>query len=130
MRQNPLVAVVLVVAVTATVQPVLAQTVDYSKAERFLSWTASSLIAGDEVSPNWIGHANRFWYRNKTGAGFQFVVVDAVRKTQGPLFDHARLAAAMSLANDTSYVPHKLPFTSFSFVRDESAITFRLGKKR
>ena len=111
-------------------RPVLAQTIDYAKAERLLSWHASSLIAGDDVNPGWMAGGNRFWYRNKTGSGHAFVVVDPVRNTQGPLFDHARLAASMSLAADTSYEPHKLPFSTFDFVRGEMAIAFRAGRRQ
>jgi dipeptidyl-peptidase 4 len=107
-----------------------AQTVDYSKAERMLSWHAQSLIAGDAVNPNWIGRSSRFWYRNKTGNGHAFVLVDPARNTQAPLFDHARLAAALSLAADTAYEHNKLPFSSFDFTRDESHIAMRVGRKR
>ncbi len=36
----------------------------------------------------------------------------------------------MSMANDTSYLPDKLPFSSFDFQKNETAIAFRVGKKR
>ena len=123
------VAAFLALAASAA-SPLTAQTPDYMKAERFLSWHASPLISGDDVNPTWIANGNRFWYRNKTGSGTQFMIVDPVRNTQGPLFDHARLAAALSLANDTTYEPHKLPFNTIRFVKDEGSITFRLGKKQ
>jgi dipeptidyl aminopeptidase/acylaminoacyl peptidase len=110
--------------------PAVAQTPDYSRAERFLSWHANGLIAGDQVNPTWIAGGDRFWYRNKTGSGHEFTVVDPSRSSRNPLFDHARLASAMSLAADTSYEPHKLPFTSFAFLRGESAIEFRTARKR
>jgi dipeptidyl aminopeptidase/acylaminoacyl peptidase len=110
--------------------PAAAQTPDYSRADQLLSWNASLLISGDEVAPRWMFGGNRFWYRNKTGSGYLFTLVDPVRNTQGPLFDHARLAAALSLANDSSYIGEKLPFSSFEFLRNESAIGFRLGRKR
>ena len=44
----------------------LAQTVDYSHAERFLTWNTERMIAGAEVVPNWLktGDTDRFWYRN------------------------------------------------------------------
>src|SRR6185503_8779290 len=106
------------------------QTPDYSRADRFLSWNAANLIAGDDVNPNWIAKSDRFWYRNKTGSGVEFVVVDPVRNTKGLLFDTGRLASAMSLAKDTAYDPNKLPFTTFELVKNESAIAFRLGKKQ
>jgi dipeptidyl aminopeptidase/acylaminoacyl peptidase len=107
-----------------------AQEIDYSRAEQFLNWNASNLISGDQVSPVWLEDGNRFWYRNKTGSGSEFVLIDPVRNRRSPVFDHARLAAALSVANDTSYEPHKLPFQSFDFVDSERAIEFNLSKKR
>lgn len=108
--------------------PGAAQTPDYARAERMLSWNASSLVSGDQVNPEWMTGGNRFWYRNKTSNGFEFILVDPVRNTRAPLFDNYRLAAAMSLANDTAYNPDKLPFGSFEFQRGETAISFRVGK--
>ena len=105
-----------------------AQQVDYTRGEQFLY--TSQMIAGDQVRPRWMEDDNRFYYRNKTGSGYQFVLVDPIRNAQGPLFDQYRMAAAMSLANDTTYNPDKLPFSTFRFLRDESAIGFRVGKKQ
>jgi dipeptidyl aminopeptidase/acylaminoacyl peptidase len=74
---------------------------------------------------------NRFWYRNKTGNGHEFILVDAAQSSRTSLFDHNRLASVMSVANDSSYIGRKLPFNSFEFVNDdESVIGFRLGEKR
>ncbi|NIS34068.1 MAG: hypothetical protein GWN73_27020, partial [Actinobacteria bacterium] len=54
----------------------------------------------------WLPDGNRFWYRNKLKNGAaEFVLIDPVRDTRAPVFDNARLAAAMSLANDTAYDP-------------------------
>ena len=107
-----------------------AQQVDYRRAERFLSWHTNDLIAGGQVNPTWLDDGNRFWYRNNTGGGAEFVLVDPVRNTKAPVFDHARLAAAMSLANDTAYEPHKLPFQSFEFIDGEQGIEFNARRKR
>jgi dipeptidyl aminopeptidase/acylaminoacyl peptidase len=115
----------LLTAATAT-----AQTPDYRRAEQFLSWNTATMVSGDQVNPVWLKDGNRFWYRNKTKAGSEFVLVDPVRASRAPLFDHARLAAALSLANDTSYEPHKLPFSTFDFVDGERAIEFNASKKR
>jgi dipeptidyl aminopeptidase/acylaminoacyl peptidase len=112
--------------------PAATQEVDYARAERFLTWHTTGLIAGDQVNPNWYetGDRDRFWYRNKTGSGYEFVFVDPSNGTRRPLFDHYRLAASMSLANDTSYVPDKLPFSSFEFIEGESTIAFTAGQRR
>ena len=125
------VALALVAAVTGP-SPALAQTVDYSRAERFLTWNTERLIAGAEVTPNWMetGDTERFWYRNNTGSGYEFVLVDPAAGSREPLFDHYRLAGAMSLANDTSYVPDKLPFSMFRFGGSESEIEFATNSRR
>ncbi len=105
--------------------------VDYRRAEMLLRWHTDPLISGDRVSPEWINGSDRFWYRNKTSTGHEFIRVDPGRNAQGPLFDHYRLAAALSMSNDTAYTPHKLPFDEFEFVDDdESRITFDHAKRR
>jgi dipeptidyl aminopeptidase/acylaminoacyl peptidase len=107
-----------------------AQRVDYTRAERFLPWNASPIVAGDSVRPNWMVDKTRFWYRNKTGSGAEYVLVDPVRNTRSLLFDNGRLAAAMSVARDTAYEPGRLPFTSFRFTDHERAIEFSANRKR
>ncbi|MCU0636204.1 MAG: S9 family peptidase [Gemmatimonadaceae bacterium] len=110
-----------------------APTPDYSRAEQFLTWNVARLITGDEVNPQWYKDGTRFWYRNKTRGGSEFIAVDPARGSRAPLFDHARLAAALSLAADTAYDPAKLPFRTFRFAKDgddESTIEFRAGRRQ
>ena len=107
--------------------------VSYNRAERLLPWNTSLLVSGDSVRPQWYLDGNRFWYRNKTANGAEFVTVDPVKNTRALLFDNTRLAAAMSVASDTSYDPTKLPFRTFKFSADgrkEDEIEFATGKKR
>ncbi|MFN0177489.1 MAG: DPP IV N-terminal domain-containing protein [Gemmatimonadales bacterium] len=111
----------------------LSAQIDYSRAERLLSWHTARLISGDSVRPRWYPDGNRFWYRNKTATGAEFVTVDPVRNLRGLLFDNARLAAAMSTARDTAYDPDRLPFASFQFTNDgqnEREIEFTANRKR
>lgn len=110
-----------------------AQQVSYTRAEQLLDWNTSLLTTGDEVRPQWLLDGTRFWYRNKTSNGADFVIVDPSRNTRGILFDNTRLAAAMSIANDTSYDPARLPFRTFKFTDDgknEREIEFAANKKR
>ncbi len=87
---------------------------DYARAEQFLSANAGTLVSGDQMNPEWLS-SDRFWYRSRTTEGTQFVLVDARARSRAPAFDHARLAAALSVASDTTYVPTKLPFSSIHF---------------
>lgn len=107
-----------------------AQEVDYNRAERFLSWHTSGMVAGDGVDPNWFEDGRRFWYRNSLGEGHEFVFVDPGARSRRQLFDHHRLASAMSMADDTSYVGTKLPFDDFEFGQEMRTIEFDARKKR
>jgi dipeptidyl-peptidase-4 len=111
----------------------LAAQITYTRAERLLPWHTSQLISGDQVNANWLLDGNRFWYRNKTAVGAEFVLVDPVSNSRTLLFDNSRLASALSIANDTSYDPNKLPFQNFRFTADgknEKEIEFNTGRRR
>ncbi len=103
---------------------------DYNRAEHFLNWHTETLVSGDEVEPAWLEDGRRFWYRNRLGEGHEFVFVDPSSATRRQLFDHHRLAAAMSTADDTSYVGTKLPFDDFDFVDELTSIEFDARKRR
>jgi dipeptidyl aminopeptidase/acylaminoacyl peptidase len=98
---------------------------DYARAERLLGFNAEKLAAGYEVEPRWLD-GDRFWYRNRTGHGHEFVLVDPGAATRRPAFDHARLAAALSVAADTAYEPSKLPFDEFFLADGGRAIRFEV----
>lgn len=97
----------------------------YQRAEQFLGRNARTLVFHDQVAPQWLD-GDRFWYRDRTPKGEEFILVDPGARSRAPAFDHARLAAALSVAADTSYEPSKLPFQSFEFV-DGVSIRFTVG---
>ncbi|MGH7459470.1 MAG: DPP IV N-terminal domain-containing protein, partial [Longimicrobiales bacterium] len=108
-----------------------AATPDYRRAEQFLGWNTATMVAGDVVNPVWLDDGNRFWYRNKIQAGAEFILVDPAANVKRQAFDHARLAAAMSMAKDTSYEPHKLPFNTFNFAKGKpNVIEFSASRRR
>ena len=120
----------LAVATVLLPDAVVGQDVDYNRAERFLGWHTSTMISGDQVAPNWLEDGRRFWYRNRMGEGHEFVLIDPVATSRRQLFDHHRLASAMSMADDTSYVGTKLPFDDFEFTEELRSIAFDARKKR
>ena len=109
-----------------------AQGQDYPRAEQFLTWNALRNVYHDQVVLNWYRDSTRFWYRVNTREGFQFVTVNPATGTRAPLFDNARLAAALSIAADTALSPGKLPFATVAFDqdgRDEGALRLRIGTR-
>ena len=99
---------------------------DYARAERFLGANAQELVTNDAIQPRWIagGQSEQFWFRNRTERGYEFVVVDAATGARRLAFDHARLAAALSVAADTAIDPDKFPFREIRFVDGQRAVRF------
>ena len=112
----------------AAAQPRRSMTERYARAEQMLPWNTTRVVFGDQVQPQWYKDGTRFWFRNKTRTGAEFLHVDPLAGTVRPLFDNGRLAAAITAAADTSYDPNKLPFQTFKFLKDgedERNIEFR-----
>ena len=123
----------VVAAVAALIPIATPAQVSYARAEQLLSWNTDNLVSGDQVQPQWLKDGNRFWYRNKTADGAEFVLIDPVLNARRLLFDHDKLATAMSVAGDTAFEGKKLPFRTFRFTADgdnEKEIEFNANKKR
>jgi dipeptidyl aminopeptidase/acylaminoacyl peptidase len=101
----------------------------YQRAERFGSAEMGRLVLGARVEPHWSADGNRFWYRRETATGARFLLVDAERGTQEPVFDHERLARALAAASGTRVSAAKLPFTSIALPEGSRDVCFRLGSQ-
>jgi dipeptidyl-peptidase 4 len=105
-------------------------TADYARAERFLAAAVNPLVVGGTVTATWLAD-DRFTYRSATGDGSgEFLLVDPVKKTRTPAFDHTRLAAALATASATTVDPKKLPFQTIELSADGAAVSFDVGTKR
>src|SRR5512133_3862129 len=82
-------------------------TADYARAERFLGPNVAPLVVGGSVAANWLPD-DRFSYRNQLADGYEFVLVTPATRSRRPLFDHLRLAAALSRASGGTYTAHAL----------------------
>jgi dipeptidyl-peptidase-4 len=102
---------------------------DYARAEKFLAASVTPLVFGATVRPTWLTDG-RVWYRNAIAEGFEYVFVDPARRTRARAFDHARLAAALSVAADTTYEPFRLPFTQFDLAQHGQSIQFETRGRR
>jgi len=103
-------------------------TADYARAENFMNYRTAPLAFGT-VRPNWITD-ERFWYRNTTPRGSEFLVFEVVQGTRRPAFDHTKLAAALSSAASSKFDALHLPFTEFEFSPDSQGIMFNVRAQR
>ncbi|HSD31161.1 MAG TPA: DPP IV N-terminal domain-containing protein [Gemmatimonadales bacterium] len=102
---------------------------DYARAERFLGYNTNPLVSGATVRPGWLT-ADRFWYLNTTADGVEYVLVDPARRSRAPAFDHARIAAALSRAADSTYDARHLTLGALSFSARLDSISFDARGRR
>ncbi|MEE8135097.1 MAG: DPP IV N-terminal domain-containing protein, partial [Gemmatimonadales bacterium] len=105
-------------------QPPVVTAEDYARAEQFLGRSTSPLVIGGTIRLTWISD-DRAWYRATSAEGSEFRLIDAATGSQGPVFDHARLADALSAVADTTYDGRALPFTQIEFPSD-SELAFQI----
>ena len=88
----------------------------------------ANLVFKGQVSPHWIQNNTCFWYRNDLrGGAKEFILVNAEKGTREKVFDHAKLAAALTKATGTEYQPDHLPFSEIEVAEDLQAILFQVG---
>ncbi len=101
---------------------------DYARAEKAMGYNTNPLVFRSGVRPSWMS-GERFWYRITTPEGSEFILIDPAKGARAPVFDHARLAAALTKAVGTPYDAHHLPFMSFEFSNNEQTISFTVRNR-
>ena len=103
---------------------------DYARAEKFLAAAVNPLVIGGSVTASWLPD-DRFTYRRSTADGTEFVLVDPTKRTQGPAFDHEKLAATLSKAAGAgaTFDPKRLPFQSIELSADGASVAFDIDRR-
>lgn len=116
----------LTVALAATPVAVAAQEVDYHRAD--VIRTAGTYVLGASIDPTWLDDSVRFVYTStgKTDYGTVYLV-DPARAARRVYFDHARMAARISMAADTIIDPSHFP--DFTPVDSGRSVEFIVHKK-
>ena len=101
---------------------------DYVRAEKFTPANTTRLVFGT-VRPSWLKD-DRFWFREATPEGNEFAVMDAATGKRSTLFEHSKLAAALSSAANASYESKHLPFEQVELSADEQTVEFNVRGRR
>jgi dipeptidyl-peptidase 4 len=113
---------------TAIAQQKALTAADYARAEKFMGYYTNPLVFHN-IRPAWLPDG-RFWYRDYSAEGNEFVVFDPVKQTREPAFDHEKVASALSKAAGKSYDRWHLPFARFEYSADGKSILFAIAGKR
>ena len=119
----------LVIPCIAQTAPRALTDADYARAEKFMGYNVNPLVF-HAVRATWLPDG-RFWYRDTSEQGVEFMAFDPATKAAAPLFDHARLAAALgSAARGRQFDPHHLPFQTVELSDDGRTLTLEAGPRR
>ena len=99
---------------------------NYDLAYKFSPKSIAKLVHSTAVRPHWLKNGNKFWYQYKTTAGSKYYIVDADRRSKSELFDNDKMAAWLTEITKDPYDGKHLPKFSFKFVKNETAIRFRV----
>ena len=99
---------------------------NYRLAAKFSPDNLAKLVHSTTVTPHWLKKGNRFWYQYKTTSGSNYYLVDADQRTKNKLFDNEKMAKWLTEITKDPYDAQHLPKFDFKFVKNETAIRFRI----
>ena len=82
---------------------------NYDLASQWTPDKVRKLVFDTSVTPRWLEKSDRFWYTYQTREGRRFMFVDPIKKTKAALFDHAKMAAALTSITRIPYDAQHLP---------------------
>ena len=99
---------------------------NYALEERFLPDQVSKLVFDLAVTPHWFSESDRFWYSYQTTEGTRYYIVDPVKKSKTPLWDNAKVAAALSTLTNFPYDAQHLPIKRLKLVEKDTRMRFEV----
>jgi dipeptidyl aminopeptidase/acylaminoacyl peptidase len=128
MRSRLIFAAIIVGATPTLAQQRAITSADYARAERYMAYNTTPLAFGSAVRPAWLPD-ERFWYRNVSSSGVEFIVVDPSRKTRTNLLAEPTLAGAIAAATQATPDSIRQPSTQFDFMPDGRTIRVTVGRR-
>ena len=99
-------------------------------ANRYSQMALRSVVFTGNLQPRWLGKSDSLWYNWKDKSGSRFTLVVPMNSTRRPLFDHQKLASALSMTARKPVEANNLPFTTLNFTKDHKAIRFVVDSTR
>ena len=99
---------------------------NYALEERFLPDQLNKLVFDLAVTPHWFSESDRFWYSFQTTEGTRYYLVDPLKKSKTPLWDNAKVAAALSTLTNFPYDAQHLPIKRLKLVEKDARIRFEV----
>ncbi len=106
--------------------PVLVTTPNYVLEARFLPAAVNQLVFDLSVTPHWFTLSDKFWYSFRTTEGTHYYIVDPLKKSKTPLWDNAKVAAALSTLTNFPYDAQHLPVKRLRLADKDTHMRFEV----
>ena len=110
--------------------PAPVYTPNYALEARFLPANMNHLVFDLSVTPHWFTLSDKFWYSYRTSDGTHYYIVDPVKKSKSPLWDNAKVAAALSLLTNFPYDAQHLPIKRLQLVDKDAHMRFEVDIRK
>ena len=104
-------------------------TADYDRAVHMLPQTLTPLVIGGSVRATWLPD-DRFYYRETTANGSEWMLVDPAKRTRTPLFNSSAVAAALSRAGAGTINAQNIPAREVTMSSNASRVTIGIAERR
>jgi dipeptidyl-peptidase-4 len=104
-------------------------TADYDRAATMLPFNVAPLVSGGTVGATWLPDG-RFYYRNTSTSGSEWLLVNPARKTSARLFKAPEMAAALTRAGAGSIDPRNIPAQHAELSSDGTHVVLDIGNHR
>ncbi len=111
---------------TAPIAPTAVSAPNYALEARFLPDSSNKLVFDLSVTPHWFTLSDKFWYSYRTSDGTKYYVVDPLKKSKFPLWDNAKIAAALSSLTSLPYDAQHLPVKRLKLFDKDTHMRFEV----
>src|SRR5262245_43094783 len=95
---------------------------NYALASQWTTGKINKLVFDTGVTPHWLETSDRFWYSYETRDGKKYYLVDPLKKAKAPLFDNAKMAAALTAATLVPMDAQHLPIKTLKAIKSDTTL--------
>ncbi len=120
-HSRPLTSLIGAVCAWIWGQATVAQSItnqDFARSDRFLLGKSGTDILNGDIGYRWIGDGDAFYYRSQRPGTTHYLLVDSATGKRRALFDHRKMAAALSKVLNKSVSADALPIERLTGLND------------
>ncbi len=103
---------------------------NYDLASRFMPDKVGKLVFDISVTPHWFEQSDRFWYSYESPEGTHYWIVDPANKSKKPLWDNAKIAAALSTLTNFPYDAQHLAVRNLKLINKDAVMQFEVEVRK